>query len=306
MRRKLPIGLTTLALIALTLSGTATRAAAQQEKVLHSFQANSRDGIHSFSTLIFDASGNFYGTTQNGGAYGYGTAFEFSPHAGGGWTEKILHNFNNNGKDGYAPIAGLTFDAAGNLYGTTSQGGLHYAGTVFKLVPHAAGNWTETILHSFGAATDGYGPDYSGLVIDSAGNLYGTTVNGGIGTGCGSFGCGTVFELTPTSSGSWTEAILHSFSNNGTDGELPEAGLTLDAVGNLYGTTFQGGAGLCTGGSVGCGTAFELIPTVGGAWTEVILHDFTYNFIDGYGLVSGLTLDAAGNLYGTTFYGGTG
>src|ERR1019366_8128635 len=207
--------------------------------------------------------------------------------------------FNDN--DGSKPLAGLTFDVSGNLYGTTSQGGPHYNGEVFELVPQPNGKWAEKVLHGFRPAnTDGNNP-YAGLVIDSSGDLYGTTVNGGSGTGCGTAGCGTVFELMPETGGVWTEAILHNFSQDGTDGQHPEAGLIFDAAGNLYGTTFQGGTGSC---SVGSGTAFELTPAAGGIWTESIIYNFgsDSDCADGDGLVAGLTLDALGNVYGTTYY----
>ena len=228
--RNVSIGLAAVALGTLMVLGTATRAAAQEEKVIHSFQP-SNDGIHPYSALILDASGNLYGTASDGGAYGLGTVFEFSPRPAGGWTEKILHSFNDN--DGSKPLAGLTFDVSGNLYGTTSQGGPHYNGEVFELVPQPNGKWAEKVLHGFRPAnTDGNNP-YAGLVIDSSGDLYGTTVNGGSGTGCGTAGCGTVFELMPETGGVWTEAILHNFSQDGTDGQHPEAGLIFDAAGNL-------------------------------------------------------------------------
>ena len=161
--------------------------------------------------------------------------------------ERVLHNFNNNGTDGLEPYAGLIFDAAGNLYGTTAGGGTGSncgafgCGTVFELTPAAGGVWTETVLHNFNNnGTDGLEP-YAGLIFDAAGNLYGTTAGGGTGSNCGAFGCGTVFELTPAAGGVWTETVLHNFNNNGTDGLEPYAGLIFDAAGNLYGTTAGGG-----------------------------------------------------------------
>jgi uncharacterized repeat protein (TIGR03803 family) len=159
------------------------------------------------------------------------------------WYEKVLHSFN--GGDGANPAAGLIFDAAGNLYGTTTGGGTSGYGTVFELTPMGGGGWTETILYSFGNGTDGAIP-YAGLIFDAAGNLYGTTFGGGP-----YGGAGTVFELTPTAGGGWTETVLHSF--NGGDGANPVAGLIFDAAGNLYGTTTGGG-------TYGGGTAFELSP----------------------------------------------
>jgi uncharacterized repeat protein (TIGR03803 family) len=164
----------------------------------------------------------------------------------------VLLNFD--GTDGQYPYGALIFDAAGNLYGTTSYGGTYDYGTVFELTPAAGGGWTETVLHNFNDnGTDGYWP-YAGLIFDAVGNLYGTTYGGGVYTSCtnGSFlGCGTVFELTPTAGGGWTEKVLHSFGN-GTDGEDPQAGLIFDAAGNLYGTTYLGGT------YYQWGTVFEL------------------------------------------------
>jgi uncharacterized repeat protein (TIGR03803 family) len=197
-----------LAIFALTVLAASTCAVAQ-EKVLHSFNRNGGDGYQPSGGLIFDAAGNLYGTTFWGGAYNYGTVFELTPEAGGHWAEKVLHTFNQNGIDGFYPHAGLIFDAAGNLYGTTNQGGAngYKGGTVFELSPRAGGGWTESILHEFGNVGDGYDL-YSALIFDSVGNLYGTTVEGGA-------GCGTVFELSPQAGGAWSEQVLHSFSANG-------------------------------------------------------------------------------------------
>ena len=145
---RLPIGLrAALAIFAAAVLMTSTWAAAQ-EKVLYNF-GNGTDGVAPQAGLVMDAAGNLYGTTYNGGTYNYGTVFELTPAAGGGWTEMVLHNFNNDGVDGAYPHAGLIFDAAGNLYGTTHSGGTHNAscsndcGTVFELTPSAGGTWTE-------------------------------------------------------------------------------------------------------------------------------------------------------------------
>ena len=255
------------------------------EKVLHSF--NAKDGFVSYAALIFDAFGNLYGTTAGGGAYGDGTVFELTPKGGGGWTETVLHSFND--KDGSAPYAGLIFDGAGNLYGTTLMGGHYVDGTVFKLTPKGGGGWTETVLHSFNDnGKDGFAP-LAGLIFDEAGNLYGTTYGGG------TYGYGTVFELTPKAGGAWTETVLHSCNDNGKDGYESYASLILDAPGNLYGTTSVGGA-------YGYGTVFELAPKAGGGWTETVLLSF--NDKDGFSVLASLIFDASGNLYGTTYAGG--
>ncbi len=212
-------------------------------------QTNCADGWIPSAGLIFDAAGNLYGTTGLGGTDGVGTVFELT-RAGGGWTEQVLYNF---GTDGAYPGGGLTFDSAGNLYGTTGEGGIHILGTVFELTPTVGGGWTETVLHNFGSGTDGAYPG-AGVTFDAAGNLYGTTQYGGTYNSC-SGGCGTVFELTPTAGGGWTEQVLLNF--NGTGGANPYAGLIFDGAGNLYGTT-QFTYDNCSG--FYCGTVFELMP----------------------------------------------
>jgi uncharacterized repeat protein (TIGR03803 family) len=283
--KKLSIGSrAALAIFAATLLVTGTCAFAQQEKVLHNF--NSKDGSTP-GGLIFDGSGNIYGTTSDGGKYGAGTVFELSPKTGGGWAETVLHSFGS-GKDGVFPEPSLIFDRSGNLYGTTDLGGKYEYGMAFELSPKAGGGWTEAVLHNFNKnGKDGIYP-WSGLIVDANGNLYGTTWEGG------EYGDGTVFELSPETGGGWTETILHSF--NGKDGVLPEAALTLDAFGNLYGTTFQGGKN-------GTGTVFELSPKTNGNWTEAVLHNFG-NFIDGRNPQATLIFDASGNIYSTTVNGG--
>lgn len=263
-----------------------------KETILHNFNNNGRDGIYPYGGLIFDGTGNLYGTTAEGGAHNGGTVFELTPKAGGGWTEKVLHAFNyNNGSDGTNPYVSLIFDAVGNLYGTTYNGGSYNHGTVFELTPKAGGGWTETVLYNFNPnGIDGTNP-YASLIFDGTGNLYSTTNYGG------SQNSGTVFELTPQAGGGWTESVLHSFKNNSRDGNAPFASLILDSVGNLYGTTSSGGAH-------GDGTVFELTPSAGGGWTEKVLHNFNLNGRDGASPFSGLIFDAAGNLYGTTLQGG--
>jgi uncharacterized repeat protein (TIGR03803 family) len=265
--------------------------AAPREKVLHSFRNNSKGGVNPYAGLIFDTAGNLYGTTVHGGAHCCGTVFELTPKAGGGWTEKVLHNFPATDRDGQGPGA-VIFDSAGNLYGTTGAGGAYDEGIVFELTPETGGGWTEKILHAFGNGRDGIQP-YAALAFDTAGNLFGTTSAGGAYNG------GTVFELMPRVGGGWTEKVLHEFGN-GSDGSYPVAVLTLDSAGNLYGTTVSGGSG-CVGG---CGTVFELTPKAGGRWTENVLHNFDHNGRDGFYPTAGLLFDAAGNLYGTTEWGG--
>jgi uncharacterized repeat protein (TIGR03803 family) len=249
-----------------------------------------RTGGYPEAGLILDAAGNLYGTTQWGGTSTVGAVFELTPAAGGTWTEKVLHSFLNDGTDGVNPVAGLIFDGAGNLYGTTYQGGTYGDGTVFELTPAAGGTWTEQVLHNFNYdSTDGAGP-HAGLIFDAAGNLYGTAASGG------TYSYGTAFELTPAAGGTWTEKVLWNFGS-GADGSYPQGGLIFDAAGNLYGTTTSGGAH-------GPGTVFELMPAGGGTWSERVVHSFG-NGADGSGPYAGLIFDAAGNLYGTTHQGGT-
>jgi uncharacterized repeat protein (TIGR03803 family) len=221
--------------------------------------------------------------------------------------EAVIYSFQGEA-DGGAPYAGLTVDKAGNLYGTTA-GVNNQPDNVFELSPPAklGGIWTETILYTFGVNgnTDGFEP-IGGVIFDSAGNLYGTTKFGGTGgPNCqfGSSGCGTVFELSPPSNSgtTWTETTLYSFQN-GSDGELPQTGLILDAKGNLYGTTYLGGNKSCA-----CGTVFELTPPAeaGGEWTESTLYRFNgyLGGQDGQG-PTGLAFGPNGNLWGTAGGGG--
>jgi uncharacterized repeat protein (TIGR03803 family) len=262
-----------LALLSALLLAAVPPAHGQSENVRHSF-ANSPDGANPrYVTPVLDTNGNLYGTTNYGGAYGFGTVFKLTPSG----TETILHSFDVNGTDGAYPLAGLVM-YNGSLYGTTVEGGTYNIdGTVFEL-KHTTNGWTETILHSFGASGDGSQP-YCTLTVDKNGNLYGTTYYGG------AHSYGTVFELTA----SGTERILWSF-RNGTDGANPIAGVVL-YNGNLYGTTEYGGA-------YGYGTVFEL--TASG--TERILWSFR-NGTDGAYPVAGLVV-YQGNLYGTTANGG--
>lgn len=274
-----------------------TSLAGWSEKVLHIFGSSSQDGTGTFAGVIFDSAGNLYGVAASGGLYGYGDVYELSPNATGGWTEKILHNFNQNGTDGTDPFGGLILDASGNLYGTTDVGGVHGFGIAFELSPSGAASWTETILHQFdNNGVDGLNPE-GGLIMDASGNLYGTTTFGGTNRNCNGSACGTVFQLTPGSGGSWTETILHDFGN-GIDGRMPQAGLVLDSSGNLYGTTSYGGT------HNNSGTVYEVSPAAGGGWTEKVLHSFGGSPIDGIDPVDTLIFDSAGNLYGTTSAGG--
>jgi uncharacterized repeat protein (TIGR03803 family) len=284
------------------------------ESVLYNFCSltNCADGETPVAGLIFDTAGNLYGTTTGGGNAGSvcgsdrcGVVFELTPNANGSWTESVLYTFCAVGNcvDGATPYADLIFDAAGNLYGTTSGGGSAKAcpsscGVVFKLIPKSSGSWTESVLYNFCSRThcvDGI-PHVSSLIFDGAGNLYGTTGGGG------AKGAGTVFELKPNSDGSWSESVLYSFCSRYfcADGTLPWSSPIFDQKGNLYGTTVGGGRGRigCIGG---CGTIFELTPNRDGSWQEKVLHAFKAT--DGAAPVAGLIFDVAGRLYGTTVFG---
>jgi len=258
-----------------------------QETVLYNFTGGADQGFPA-GGLVRDSAGNFYGTTQHGLRSGAGSVYEVTPTG----QVTTLHSFTG-GTDGGYPLATLIRDSSGNLCGTASSGGNLSCnsgagcGVVFKV--DSAGN--ETVLYSFNAIGGGQFPVGS-LVRDSAGNLYGTTPTGGD-TSCNApFGCGVVFRVDPTGK----ETVLHKFSG-GTDGSFPEAGLIRDAQGNLYGTTAEGGGSGCLG--IGCGTIFKVNRSV-----ETVLYRFSGSPADGSYPNANLLRDSAGNLYGTTRYGG--
>jgi len=279
-----------LGLLAITL--LVTHAWAASHTVLWSF--NGTNGSNPVAGMIADSAGNFYGTTDTGGApgaQGYGTVFELSPNGSGGWTQTVLHSFQNNGVDGIHPFCTLTFDAQGNLYGTTYQGGTHNYGTVFELSP-SSGSWTETILHDFNIVDnlgDGGYPE-AGVIFDSSGDLIGTVYAGG------TFGYGAVYKLTPNGDGTWTESHLREFGD-ANDARNPNSNLIADAQGNFYGTSYAGGID-------DLGTVYELSPNGSGGWTERLLHTFTGGNSGSYPIQVGLIFDQQGNLYGTTSMGG--
>jgi uncharacterized repeat protein (TIGR03803 family) len=265
------------------------------ETVLYSFcsQVNCSDGANPQAGVIFDSTGNLYGTTAAGGLASNvdGTVFELSPGQSS-WTESVIHEFAGQGNgDGSNPEAGLIFDAAGNLYGTTTGGGQNTDGTVFQLSP-VAGGWVENILYAFRTMQDGDSPE-SGVIFDSVGNIYGTTAWGSSGIQ------GTVYELSPDGSGGWIETILHKFEG-GNDGYDAKAGVVFDLSGNLYGTTVGGGSNSC--GGYGCGTVYKLTPQ-GGEWIESIFR-IPANSNLGSGPSTPVILDSAGNVYAMTSSGG--
>ena len=314
---------------------------------LYEFTGKS-DGGHPIGGVVIGPDGALYGTTQAGGDEDDGTVFGLRPPSTfcGSvvcyWDETVLHTFTGS-PDGFNPwVENLIFDQAGNIYGTTTNGGEYGGGTVFELTPSGGGAYTESILHNFNG-TDGAYP-FAGVVLDSAGNIYGTTGAGGTGRGC-DYGCGTAYQLVP-SGGSWLESVLINFDlgSAGLAGAYyPYSPLVLDASGNLYGTTiysssvyldgmvfklapsgggfspsvfyaFQtscqpyGGVTMDSAGNffgvcLGSSSVFELT-NCSQQCTLIDLHDFSYQ--DGYMPYGAPVLDAEGNLYGTTQYGGTG
>ena len=295
-------------LAAVTVGLAASSLAVGSETVLHTF-VNAGDGSLPFGGLTLDAKGNLYGTTDTGGLpeFGDGTVYQLKPDASGGFAFKTIHVFSQRTGDGGNPAGSVVFDQAGNLYGTTSNGGVG-CGIVYELSPPTTGGtWKETILHKFQGNKDGC--NSSGVVIlDEAGDLFGATASGGGGlnnTFCNN-GCGTVFELTKLANGKFTEKVIHRFTGENADGRNPLGGLVFDKSGNLWGTTQVGGhseSSACSGASRLCGTVFELTPNANGTWTESTLFSFTGS-TTGTNPVTNLVIDQEGSLYGTTVNGG--
>ncbi len=255
---------------------SADKSPAGTYSLLYSFQC-SPDGQFPEAGLVRDSSGNLYGTTEAGGQYGNGTVFKLASDG----TETVLHSFAGSPSDGDGPIYGsLTLDDAGNLYGTTVFGGQFGQGVVFRVTTAGA----ESILHSFcqrSACTDGAEPE-GGVARDSAGNLYGTSSLGGS-------GWGVIFKRTAGG----TYSVIHTFDNSLTDGGDPTSNLTLDSLGNLYGTTYEGGA-------ASDGTVFEVTAT----GTERLLYSFKGDPVDGALPVGGGLFEDTSGLYGVTNEGG--
>jgi uncharacterized repeat protein (TIGR03803 family) len=272
--------------------GIAFRLTKTGKETMYEFKGTP-DGSNPQAPLVEDPAGNLYGTTPGGGANQLGAVFKIDTHG----REAILYSFAGppaGGSDGAFSYNGVIRDAAGNLYGVTFAGGMFGEGAVYEL--NTAGE--ETLLHSFAGGSDGAQPD-SALLLDTDGNLYGTTANGGNGE-CGGTGCGVIFELSPQSGGGWTETVFYTFcSLSGcADGKAPLGPLVRGSSGSLYGVTYFGGTPRDCNGD-GCGVVFE----VDKAGKETVLHSFTGGS-DGAFPAAGLTIDNSGNLYGTTEQGG--
>jgi len=256
-------------------------------KILYEFKDLS-DGIPT-AGLITDASGNLYGTCLFGGTSYYGTVYELKRISNGTWRKQVLHNFVSDGKDGNYPGATLIFDKAGNLYGTTQEGGLKNVGVVFELTPYSGGGgWKEKILYSLPYKQKYWNVTNHPLTMDSAGNLYGVN---GVG---GANDVGYVFKLAPTSSGRWTFTTLYSFGlGSGPGPSVPFSGVVFDSVGNLNGVT-------ALGGTEGYGAVYQLSPSADGTWAERNIVDFPSSCSPACKPESEIMIDSGGNIFGTT------
>jgi outer membrane protein assembly factor BamB len=279
------------AILTLSLILTTGASAADKPVPLWLFDVgNTHDGNSPIGGVIADKAGNLYGTTQKGGFPGFGIVLKLTPTSSGLWKETILHTFQGSPSDGATPDSTLVLDSAGNLYGTTLQGGLVTknpecspgCGLVFKLTPTASGPWKETIIHRFTGKLDGANP-VAGLIQDSAGNLFGSAAGGG------TTQLGVAFELSPTPTG-WKETVLHNFG--GTQGAAPFAPLAFDSAGDLYGTTLLGG-------NQNLGVVFKLTRQKSGLWKERVLHNFQGGS-DGLIPLAGVVLDKEGNVFGAS------
>ncbi len=294
--------LVSLAVLA-TLLAAAPTARAQTFQVLHNFTGGA-DETSPWGGLTIDRSGHLYGTTIGplGCTAACGTVYEFS-HQGSGWILSTLYAFRG-GQDGTIPYATVAIAADGSLYGTTIAGGLldgclgNGCGTVYHLQPPASFchsvscPWNETVVYRFQNCANLFEPQ-DGVALDQAGNIFGAPTYGGLGCQDDNFGGGGVFELTP-SQGGWNYQIIHLFSGN-PDGCTPLGTVMVDQAGNIFGTTTVCGAN-------GDGSVYEVSPS-GSGWNESIVHSFDGS--DGRDSWAGLISDSAGNLYGTTVYGGS-
>jgi uncharacterized repeat protein (TIGR03803 family) len=260
------------------------------EAVLYSFANYSGDGDAPYGSVSVGGGGSLYGTTQDGGAYSFGTVFELAPDGGGGWSETILHSFDlcfcTSSPAAY-PEARVVEDAGGDIYGAGHG--------VFELTPMGTG-WFFRGLCSNGPCTETGG---NGISITRSGELYGAS------RGDGTHLVGAVYALAETPQRGWQQYVLHNFGSYPADGSQPNRGtLAYDGKQNLYGSTFSGGANNCDGTDNACGVIYRLSRQLNGEWKETILYNFK-NGDTGSNPAGGVTLDKAGNLYGTTGYGGS-
>jgi len=269
--------------VAYKLSNTGS---AWTQTVIHAFTGGA-DGSGPGARLTVDRAGNVFGMAPTGGDFGSGTIYQMHQRSNGSWAFRVIHAFTG-GADGGTGSAGKMIFHGGHLYGAATTGGVNGAGTVFELTPAQGGSWTFRTLYSFKGQPDGVFP-YGGLIFDSLGNVYGTTYYGGTND------LGSVYELSPRSSGEWKEKVLYSF-NSGGDGNSSISNLVFDAAGNLYGTTSEGGAG--------SGTVFTLTPNENGTWTESVIHSFLGS-PDGAFPYTGMVPGHSGEYYGATVHGGT-
>lgn len=266
------------------LSPPAKGQSAWTQTTLYSFTGGN-DGANPQAALMMDAKGNLYGTTYSGGATGNGVVFELARHKHEGtWTYRTLWGFTG-GNDGGVPAGSLTMDSAGNLYGSTTQGGTGVVGTVFELSPNGK-KWSESVLYNFTGNNDG-GEPMGNVLLGKDGNLYGTTA------GYGEFNYGVVYKLTAQGGGNWGFSVLHAFAG-GSDGEVPRDGLIQDANGTLYGAT--------AGFSASYGNVFQLN-------TDGSNYNVIYSIIGGQGFTGNgpwqtVSLGADGTIYGTTYADG--
>lgn len=257
--------------------------------VLYDFTGGT-DGGEPYKGVTLDAAGDLYGTAVTGGTGtrcdgGCGVLYKLT-NTSGSWTQSVIHQFTG-GNDGSGPGSGVTFDSHGNLYGTTPTGGAKGYGVIFQMTPDQNGTWKFSVIHTFTGGVDGLGGSAGRLILDGAGNLYGTCTAGGAN------GFGNVYELSSRNR-KWQLKTLYSFQDQ-PDGALPYGGLIFDKAGNLYGTTYYAGAN-------DVGTVYELSPA-NGSWKETVLYSFKGE-ADGDSPISTLVADSAGSLYGTTSDGG--
>lgn len=333
----------TIILTAAAIPAATPAARAQTFQVLYNF-GYPPDGDSPWAGLAFDRMGNIYGTTGGGGTAQGGTAFELTPNGTGGWNEAILYNFGGYQADGAGPLGNILVSSDGSLYGTTQEGGTFGFGTVFNLAPNESGGWAETVIYNFDPICciipKAHNP-YSGLVQDTLGNLYGDgpvyelslgsngwtyrtiCANGSCAyasyeqlsisrqgylygaSGVGKYlGGGSVYALVSLG-GVWHQYVLYNFGGYPADAADPAHGaIAYDGKGTIYGATFLGGINNCNDTDNACGTIYKLSRQANGQWKETILFNFS-NGATGSNPLGGVVLDKAGNLYGTTAYGGS-